>query len=124
STHIANDVVTLGFTGGPVQLEASTLHGREPDENRWNIDAGKPDSFSTRLTLGLHNNIAGQLSVGRIHNRESFEAGLDTLRTTASIHHTVRFTTGQVASSIIWGRNKDVPGSDSRIFNAYTLEST
>src|SRR5436190_500598 len=40
STHIATNVVTLGFIQGPMQLEASTFHGREPNENRWNIDTG------------------------------------------------------------------------------------
>src|SRR5215813_3941031 len=64
STHISNNVITVGFAGGPVQLEASTFHGREPDENRWNIDKGKPDSFSSRLTIGVGNNLTGQVSMG------------------------------------------------------------
>jgi len=34
STHIANDVVTLGFTHRMVRLEMSGFHGREPDEFR------------------------------------------------------------------------------------------
>jgi len=46
------------------------------------------------------------------------------LRTTASIHHNVRFSNGHVSSSLIWGRNNDLPGSGSRIFNSYTAEST
>ena len=49
---------------------------------------------------------------------------MDTLRTTASIHHNIRFAGGHVASSIIWGRNKDMDHGERRIFNAYTLEST
>src|SRR5437016_5235882 len=35
STHISNSVLTLGVVQGRVQLEASTFHGREPNENRW-----------------------------------------------------------------------------------------
>jgi hypothetical protein len=62
STHIANSVITAGFTSGPVQVEASTFHGREPNENRWNIDGGKADSFASRLTLAAGNNISGQFS--------------------------------------------------------------
>jgi hypothetical protein len=49
---------------------------------------------------------------------------MDTLRTTASVHHNIRFVGGHVASSIIWGRNKDMDHGERRIFNAYTLEST
>ena len=124
STHISNSVVTLGFVRGPLQLEASTFHGSEPDENRWNIDTGKPDSFASRLTLSAGNTVSGQFSIGRINNREPSDPGMDTLRTTASIHHNVRFSSGHMASSLIWGRNKDVDGDERRIFNAYTLEST
>jgi len=126
STHISSNVITVGFSGGPVQLEASTFHGREPDENRWNIDTGKPDSFASRLTLGFGNKWTGQFSMGRINNREALEPDLDTLRTTASISNSFRFSTGHVATTLIWGRNKDMHGSGdaARIFNAYTAEST
>ena len=124
STHISNSVITLGFVGGPVQLEASTFHGGEPDENRWNIDMGKPDSFASRLSLSAGKTISGQFSIGRINNREPSEEGLDTLRTTASLHHNTRFSSGHIASSLIWGRNRDDVGHESRIFNSYALEST
>jgi len=124
STHISNSVVTVGFVEGPVQLEASTFHGREPNENRWNIDGGEPDSFSSRLTIGIDKNLSGQFSVGRINNREALEPGLNTLRTTASVHHNTRFSAGHVSTSLIWGRNKDLPGHGTRIFNSYTAEST
>jgi hypothetical protein len=124
STHISNSVITLGFVQGPVQLEASAFHGREPGENRWNIDTGKPDSFASRLTIGVNNNLTGQFSIGRINNREAFEPNLDTLRTTASIQHNRQFSTGHISSSLIWGRNKDLAHGGARIFNSYTLEST
>lgn len=124
STHISNSVITLGFAGGPVQIEASTFHGSEPNENRWNIDKGKPDSFASRLTLAAGNTVSGQFSIGRINDREPSEPGMDTLRTTASVHHNMRFSGGHIASSIIWGRNKDIHDDEQRIFNAYTLEST
>ena len=124
STHVSDDVITIGVSRGPVQLEASTFHGREPNENRWNIDAGKPDSFSSRLTMSMGNNLVGQFSMGRINNREALEPNLDTLRTTASIEHDLRFSSGHVSSTLIWGRNKDLPGNGARIFNSYTAEST
>lgn len=124
STHVSNNVITLGFDQGLVQLEASTFHGREPDENRWNIDGGTPDSFSSRLTIGPTKNLTGQFSIGRINNREALEPDLDTLRTTASIQHNVIFNSGHIASSVIWGRNRDMHGAEHRIFNSYALEST
>jgi hypothetical protein len=124
STHVSLSVITLGFVQGPVQLEASTFHGREPDENRWNIDTGRPDSFSSRLTMRLNNNVVGQFSIGRLNHREALEPDLSTLRTTASIDHNLRFSNGHISSSLIWGRNNDVAGHNTRIFNSYTAEST
>ncbi len=124
STHISNDVVTLGLTHGPVQIETSTFHGAEPNENRWNFDGGRPDSFSTRLTVSPTPSLTGQFSVGRLNDREALEPNLDTVRTTASIHHNGSFPSGRVATSLIWGRNKDLADEGIRIFNSYTLEST
>jgi hypothetical protein len=124
STHVSNNVITAGFSAGPIQLEASTFHGREPDEHRWNIDGGVPDSFSSRLSFAVSKNLTGQFSMGRIRNREALEPGLDTVRTTASIEHNLRFSNGRISSSLIWGRNKDLPGNGVRIFNSYTGEST
>ncbi len=124
STHVSDSVITVGVSQGRLQLEASTFHGREPDENRWNIDKGIPDSFSGRLTVAASPNLVGQFSIGRINNREALEPNLDTLRTTASIQHNLIFPRGHVSTSLIWGRNKDFPGQGARIFNSYTAEST
>ena len=124
STHIATNVVTLGFIQGPMQLEASTFHGREPNENRWNIDTGMPDSFSTRLTVSPHKSLSAQFSTSRINNPEALDPTLDTVRTTASIHHNVQWGSGHISSSVIWGRNKDLKGGSRRIFNSYDLEIT
>jgi hypothetical protein len=124
STHISNSVVTLGLSHGPLQIEASTFHGGEPNENRWNVDKGKPDSFSGRLTLAAGNTFTGQFSMGRINSREPADPDTDTMRTTASLHHSVRFSGGHIASSLIWGRNRDFGHGDERVFNSYGLEST
>jgi hypothetical protein len=124
STHIATNVVTLGVAKGPVQLEASTFHGREPNENRWNLDAGRPDSFATRLTVSPHKSLSAQVSTGRINNPEALDPALDTVRTTVSIHHDIQSSFGHVASSLIWGRNKNLKNGQRRVFNSYALEVT
>jgi len=124
STHVSYSVMTVGLVDGPVQLEASTFHGREPGENRWNIGTGKPDSFSSRLTVAIGSTISGQFSIGRINHREALEPDLATLRTTASLLHNWNFGGGHISSSLIWGRNRDMTGTGARIFNSYTVEST
>jgi hypothetical protein len=124
STHVSYSVITAGFSAGLIQLEASTFHGGEPGENRWTIGSGKPDSFSSRLTMAMGSNLTGQFSIGRLNHREATDPNLATLRTTASLEHDLRFSGGHISSSLIWGRNKDLPGSSVWIFNAYTAEST
>ena len=124
STHIATNVITFGLSAGPVQVEASTFHGREPNENRWNIDKGKPDSFATRLTIAATRSLSAQVSTGRLNNPEAADPLLDVVRTTASLHHNLQFSSGHLSSSVIWGRNKDLKNGERRIFNAYNFEAT
>src|SRR5262249_50250939 len=109
---------------GPFQVEASTFRGREPDEQRWNLNKGKPDSFATRLSVAPHKTLSAQFSTGRINNPEVSDQTLDTIRTSASIHHNLAFAGGHIASSFIWGRNKDLKNGTRRIFNSYNLEVT
>jgi hypothetical protein len=122
STHIAADVVTLGLTYATVRVEASGFHGREPNENRWNIDQGKIDSWSTRVTVAPENNWNGQFSYGRISSPEALSPDEDQERTTASVMYNRPFGNGNWASTILWGRTRSLP--DEAIFNSYLLEST
>lgn len=105
STHIANNVLTAGFSFGKVRLEASGFHGEEPNENRWNIDFGPMDSWSTRLSAFPTRNWMAQVSVGRLARPEAFHPD-DTVRATASVHYVVpRPGNNFWATSFIWGRN-------------------
>jgi len=122
STHIANDVVTLGFTHRMVRLEMSGFHGREPDEFRWNIDQGKIDSWSARLTVQPGQNWSGQISYGRMASPEALLPSENQARTTASVMYNRPFQRGNWASSAIWGRTRSL--EDSAKENSYLLEST
>jgi hypothetical protein len=122
STHIADDVVTLGLAYRFARIEASGFHGREPDENRWTISQGKIDSWSTRLTLQPGKNWSGQYSYGRIASPEALFPTEDQERMTASIMYNRAFHSGDWASSLIWGRTKSI--QDRSIFNSYAFEST
>jgi hypothetical protein len=105
STHIATNVLTAGIGNRWMRVEASGFHGREPDENRWNINKGAMDSWSSRISLFPTGNWSGQLSLGRFKNPEATHAG-DVVRTTASLHHVApRGNGNSIATSVIWGRN-------------------
>lgn len=108
STHISSSVVTAGVTHGPVTWEVSGFHGREPDEKRWGMEIGAIDSFATRLTVNPTERWSGQVSVGRINNREALHPLRDTLRTTASLMYVRPLRSGHWASTVVWGRNHDL----------------
>ena len=122
STHIAEDVIIVGLTYRIARIEASGFHGREPNENRWNIDQGKIDSWSTRLTIQPGKNWSGQFSYGRIASPEAFFPDEDQERMTASIMYNRPFHNGNWASTILWGRTRSLPGHSISI--SYTFEST
>jgi hypothetical protein len=122
STHISDDVVTVGLTYRVVRLEASGFHGREPDENRWTISQGSIDSWSSRMTIQAGENWSGQYSYGRIKSPEGLFPTEDQTRMTASVMYNRPFHSGNWASTILWGRTRSL--EDNSIFNSYLLEST
>lgn len=122
STHIANDVVTLGATYGIARVEASGFHGREPDEHRWNFEQGKVDSWATRLTVQPGQNWSGQFSYARITSPEALFPSENQERMTASLMCNRNVAHGNWASSVVWGRTRSL--GDSAKENSYLLEST
>jgi hypothetical protein len=122
STHISYDVLTAGLTYKVARLEFSGFHGREPGEDRWEIDAGRIDSWSTRLTLNPTHNWSGQYSIGRLKSPEQLNPSQDVLRMTSSLMYNRPIAQGNWASSLIWGRNLTLPQHE--IYNGYLAEST
>ena len=84
STHLASSVMFAGVDRGPVTLEGSVFHGREPDENRYDLDFGAPDSWSARMWLRLGSDWTLQASHGYLHQPELLEPG-DQRRTNVSL---------------------------------------
>jgi hypothetical protein len=108
STHIAGQVVTAGVTYGPVTLEASGFHGREPDEDRWGLEGGGIDSFAARLTVSPGSRWTGQFSIGRINNRENTHPLRDTFRMTSALQYVRPLASGHWATTLSWGRSHDL----------------
>lgn len=121
ATHIANNVVTAGIDYGKFRVEASGFRGREPNENRWNIDMGAMDSWSARLSWRPTPRWLAQVSMGRLRRPETTHDD-DVQRTTASVHYTrpVRGTLGW-STSVIWARNYKTIGRYST--NAFLAET-
>jgi hypothetical protein len=117
-----DDVITLGLTHSIFRLEASGFHGREPDEHRWNIDAGKIDSWSARVTANPGQNWSLQYSIGDLTSPEALFPGEDLRRMTASVMYNRPLHKGNWASTVLWGRNQSL--QDGNVGNGYLLEST
>ncbi len=122
STHIADDVVTFGVAYRNTRLEASGFHGREPGENRWDVDQGKIDSWSTRVTVNPAQDWSIQYSIGQLHSPEQLFPPEDIRRMTASLMYNLPVRDGNWASMILWGRNQSL--ADGNVGNGYLLEST
>jgi hypothetical protein len=120
STHISDDVVTLGISRGKIKVEASGFHGAEPGENRWIIQQGTIDSWSARLWYFPAKNWAAQISGGRIAHPEALEPG-DQIRLTGSLHYARPMAGSAWSSSFVWGRNHD-KGTFHNL-NSYLAES-
>src|SRR5687767_218546 len=123
SSHITFGVLTAGFTYRWFKLEGSIFNGREPDENRYNFDAGRWNSRSARLWFMPNRNWTMQVSHGFLRNPEALEEG-DVRRTTASISYDKPFARGHWATSLIWGRNHESHGDETFNLNGYVAEST
>jgi hypothetical protein len=122
STHISDDVITVGVTHRIVRLEASGFHGREPDESRWSIQSGAIDSWSTRVTVNPAQDWSFQYSISQLHSPEALQPTEDVRRMTASLMYNRPIHNGNWASMILWGRNQSL--SDGNVGNSYLLEST
>jgi hypothetical protein len=111
STHISYDVATVGFTASIFTLEGSAFHGAEPDENRWNLEAGALDSYAGRLTIRPSRELAVQISSGHLEHPEAAEEGNQT-RSTASVTYQKSTSSGFIAASVIAGRNQTPEGPE------------
>ena len=120
STHIADEVVTAGIKYKQVRLEASGFYGTEPGENRWIIQYGPINSWSSRLSYFPGKNWSAQVSAGRLASPERESPG-DIIRATASIQYARPMQGSDWATSLIWGRNHDSVTQHN--LNSYLLES-
>jgi len=112
----------VGIAHRNVRLEASGFHGREPDEFRWNINSGKIDSWSARVTANAGQNWSFQYSIAQLRNPEALAPAEDIRRMTASVQYNRPLPKGNWASMLLWGRNQNVRGSN--VGNSFLLEST
>ncbi len=120
SSHITFGVLTAGAVLDRVKVEASAFRGREPDQDRWNIETPKLDSHSFRLSVNPTVHWALQGSYGRLKSPEQLEPEINQDRTTASAIYAQELKNGHWEATLAWGRNRNRPG---HTLDAFTAEA-
>ncbi|OQP61450.1 hypothetical protein A3860_05575 [Niastella vici] len=119
-THITFGVATIGVRFDKFKLEGSSFTGREPDEDRYNFDKARFDSWSGRLSFNPSDNWSLQVSHGFTKSPEALHPDEDVKRTTASAIYSLPLNNDNwLNATALWGLNKTA-GHDGE--NALLLE--
>ncbi|MFA5096673.1 MAG: hypothetical protein WC478_04975, partial [Candidatus Omnitrophota bacterium] len=120
STHITYGVFTAGYVWGNLKFEASSFTGREPNENRWDIERPRFDSAAGRVSFNPSRDLSLQASFGYLKSPEQLEPGVDMRRTTVSAIYNKRSPQSNWQVTFAWGRNDKIPG---KAFDGFLLET-
>jgi hypothetical protein len=118
SSHITPGVVRGGIQAGAWRAEASWFRGREPDENRLDLDLGTLDSVATRVSWA-RGPWSAQMSAALLTEPE-LVTPYDAKKLTASL----AYTTGDDERGLAWlagfGQKREIHGN----LEAYLFEAT
>jgi Heavy metal binding domain len=124
STHITFGVATAGLQWsrlGGIKIEGSIFTGREPDENRYDFDRPRFDSFSGRISWNPTRNLALQFSHGYIKSPEALHPETKIHRTTASAIYNLSLGPDRNwSNSFVWGQNN---ATDEGKTQSFLIES-
>jgi hypothetical protein len=123
ATHISYGVATAGVYSRQWKLEGSWFNGREPDENRWDFDLRRFDSYSGRLTV----NPTGRLSIagwyGYLPSPEALHPEEQVHRYGASVAYGGRgIAGGSWSSMLMWGANEHGGLAENSVLAETNLE--
>jgi hypothetical protein len=113
STHITFGVLTAGFVQGSWKFEASQFTGREPDEDRYDIERPRMDSTALRASWNPGEHWSLQASWADVKSPEQLEPDVDEERLSASALYGRDLGDGKLWSmTFAWGhKNPNHDGS-------------
>lgn len=118
ATHITPGVAAIGFERAGFTLEAGAFHGREPDEDRLDLDTAALDSYAVRA--GWADGAWDiQISAADLETPET-TSPYDAKRITASVSYFKGDANRSTAWMAAFGQNREVFGN----LEAYLLEGT
>lgn len=108
ATHITFGVITAGLFTRAWKVEASAFNGREPDENRWDFDFRRLDSYAGRVTLNPGEPWSLSASYAYLRSAEALRPAVSMHRATAAaLYGRSLGTTGQMAAALVVGANRE-----------------
>ena len=121
STHISFGVVTAGWVQGRWKFEASQFTGREPDEDRYDIERPRMDSTALRASWNPGDNWSLQASWADVESPEQLEPEVDEERLSASVLYGRELDGGRSwTATFAWGHKNPNEGDAT---NALALEA-
>jgi hypothetical protein len=122
SSHITPGVLRGGVQAGAWTAEASWFHGREPDENRLDLDLGALDSVATRLSW-TRGRWSAQVS-GAYLTLPERATPYDAKKVTASLAYTMGGEQRGVSWLASFGQNREIHGNlEAYLFEAHIRAS-
>jgi hypothetical protein len=109
STHISFGVVTAGVYTGTVKLEGSWFNGREPDDNRYDLDLRGLDSYAARLSINPSKAWSVEMSYGYLASPEGNTPDVHLQRFVAS----ATYSSDRVDVTAAVGRNMPSIGAST-----------
>jgi len=121
STHITFGVLTAGWVQDRWKLEVSQFTGREPDEDRYDIERPRMDSTALRASWNPGENWSLQASWADMESPEQLEPEVDEERLSASALYGRDLGGGRSwSATVAWGHKNPNEGAAT---NAYALEA-
>jgi len=118
ATHITPGVITVGVERAGFTFEAGAFHGREPDEDRLDLDTAALDSYAARLSWA-DGAWYLQISAADLETPET-NSPYDASRITASVSYFKGDSNRSIAWMAAFGQNREVFGN----LEAYLVEGT
>ncbi len=107
ATHITYGVLTAGVFTRSAKLEGSWFNGREPDEQRYDLDLRRPDSWSVRLLVNPAPRWSGSASYGFLKSPDRSDSLQSERRFGASLLYTRPLPGGGAwSTALIWGASR------------------
>jgi hypothetical protein len=107
ATHITFGVATVGVRVGKFKLEGSSFTGREPNENRYDFDKPRFNSWSGRLSMNPSRHWALRMSHGFVKSPEELHVNEDVHKTTTSVIYNSEVANNRyLSATALWGMNK------------------